>query len=174
MALIITIISILSKEFLAQFAFWCARRSGSDTLKADGWHHRTDAISSVLILIGIIAGKNIWWMDGCLGILVALIIAWTALKIILKTISSVLGEKPDINLIEEVSDICKKLAGNESNAHKFQLHDYVTHQEMTFHLKLCKKMDIEQAHDLVTIIETRIMEEKGINATIHIEPLNSC
>ena len=53
-AIIVTVISILVKELMAQFAFWAGRQSDSTILKADGWHHRTDALSSVVILIGIL------------------------------------------------------------------------------------------------------------------------
>ena len=53
LAIIATTVSIIVKEMLAQFAFWAFRRTGSKTLRADGWHHRTDALSSLLILIGI-------------------------------------------------------------------------------------------------------------------------
>ena len=64
LAIIVTIVSILSKEMLAQYAFWAGRKIKSPILKADGWHHRSDAISSILILIGIFIGKYFWWVDG--------------------------------------------------------------------------------------------------------------
>ncbi|MFC2135505.1 cation diffusion facilitator family transporter, partial [Bacteroidota bacterium] len=46
LSIIVIVISILGKEGLAQFAFWAGKRTGSQILKADGWHHRSDAISS--------------------------------------------------------------------------------------------------------------------------------
>ena len=59
-ALIAIIISILLKELLAQYAFFASRRTGSKVLRADGWHHRSDAISSVLVLIGIFLDEYFW------------------------------------------------------------------------------------------------------------------
>ncbi|PKP37023.1 MAG: cation transporter, partial [Bacteroidetes bacterium HGW-Bacteroidetes-15] len=52
-ALIATVISIVSKEILAQYSFYIGRITKSQVVKADGWHHRSDAISSIAILGGI-------------------------------------------------------------------------------------------------------------------------
>lgn len=169
-AIIVTIVSILGKEVLAQYAFYCGRKSDSDALRADGWHHRSDAISSVVILAGILIGKNYWWMDSLLGMIVAILIGYTALKIILNTISRIIGEIPDKKLINRILEISDFVCGPAVMPHHFHLHDYVTHKELTFHLKLDPEMNIQKAHTLVSEIELIIKNELGIEATIHIEP----
>ena len=169
-ALVVTIVSILGKEGLAQFAFYCARKSDSLALKADAWHHRTDSISSVIILIGILAGKNFWWMDSVLGIIVALIIAYTAYKLTSTTISRILGEKPESETVKRIIQIADEVAEIDTSPHHFQLHDYVMHKELTFHLKLPPEYNISEAHSLVSKIENKIKNELDIVATIHIEP----
>lgn len=169
-AIIVTIGSILSKEVLAQYAFYCARKSDSIALKADGWHHRSDAISSIIILAGIIFGKNIWWIDSLLGAIVAILIAYTAIRLSSETISRVLGETPDPEIIDSIKTIADEVAGCDTQAHHFQLHDYVTRKELTFHLKMKPELNIEYAHKRVSMIEERIKEELQIEATIHIEP----
>ncbi len=171
-ALLVTIGSVLMKEVLAQIAFFCGKRSGSLTLNADGWHHRSDAISSLIILVGIIMGKHVWWVDGVLGIAVAILIAWTAYRFTSTAISAMLGEEPDKKLLNRVMEIAGEIAGEGSNAHHFHFHDYVTHQELTFHLRLNRNLNIDQAHATATRIEQKIFDELNINATIHIEPIN--
>ena len=69
-AIIATIISVISKEGLAQYSFYIGRKTNSRVVSADGWHHRSDAISSIVILVGIFIGRYFWWADGVLGILV--------------------------------------------------------------------------------------------------------
>ena len=59
-AWVATIISILTKEAMAQYAFWAAKKSNSSILKADAWHHRSDALSSIIILIGLAVGNYFW------------------------------------------------------------------------------------------------------------------
>ena len=48
-AIVVTIISIIVKEALAQYAFYIGRKTENVSIKADGWHHRTDALSSVVV-----------------------------------------------------------------------------------------------------------------------------
>ncbi|MFW6246448.1 MAG: cation diffusion facilitator family transporter, partial [Tangfeifania sp.] len=89
-AWVATIISILAKEGMAQYAFWAAKKTKSSILKADGWHHRTDALSSIIILVGIAVGSFYWWTDAVLSFIVALMIGWASYKILSKEITSLL------------------------------------------------------------------------------------
>lgn len=56
-ALIGAIVSIVVKEWMYWYTIICAKKINSDSLKADAWHHRSDALSSVGSLIGIISAK---------------------------------------------------------------------------------------------------------------------
>ena len=60
LAVVITVISIVVKEALAQAAFYIGRKTDNVCVKADGWHHRTDALSSVVVLAGILFAKRYW------------------------------------------------------------------------------------------------------------------
>jgi cation diffusion facilitator family transporter len=51
LAIVVTIISIVVKEALAQYAFYIAKKTDNVSVKADAWHHRSDALSSVVVLI---------------------------------------------------------------------------------------------------------------------------
>src|SRR5210317_1283854 len=50
-AMVIFFISVITKEAMAQFSFWACRKTRLHSLKADGWHHRSDAIASAIILV---------------------------------------------------------------------------------------------------------------------------
>ncbi|MDJ0929313.1 MAG: cation diffusion facilitator family transporter [Gammaproteobacteria bacterium] len=54
LALVVTVFSILSKEWLYWYTVKVADRINSDLLRANAWHHRSDAISSVVVLVGIV------------------------------------------------------------------------------------------------------------------------
>lgn len=170
-AVVVTVLSILVKEALAQFAMWGYRKTGSATLKADGWHHRSDAISSIIILVGIVIGRFLWWIDAVLSVIVAAFIIYTAYKIIKSSISTILGEKVDADLIRQVDVLAREVAGREVFLHHVHLHDYVTQKEMTFHIRLPRECTIEKAHQITSLMENRIREELQIEATIHVDPV---
>lgn len=170
-AIIAIVASIILKEFLAQFAFWAGKKSNNKSLKADGWHHRSDAISSVIVLVGIFISDYFWWIDGVLGIIVAALLFYASYEILKESYSSLLGEKPDDELIEKLKQIGREEIEIEIDMHHFHLHNYGDHNELTFHIRLPDEMSIKEAHDISSKLETRIREEFDIYSTIHYDPL---
>ncbi|MCF8366430.1 MAG: cation diffusion facilitator family transporter [Bacteroidales bacterium] len=169
-AIVVTVASILFKEILAQYAFWAAQKTGSETLRADGWHHRTDALSSLLILIGIFLNPYFWWMDGVLGILVALMIIYAAWQILRNSMSRLLGEAPDPKLKSKLEQSAAKVTPLKLNIHHLHMHCYGEHKELTFHINLPGKMNVEDAHDLVDEIEKQVEIDLNFIATVRVEP----
>ncbi|MCB8964183.1 MAG: cation transporter [Bacteroidales bacterium] len=169
-AVVVTIVSILMKEGLAQYAFFIGRKCGSQSVVADGWHHRSDSLSSVIVLVGIFFGKYFWWIDGVLGIVVAILIFRAAYKVILDSAGTILGEQPSDEIITQIEQIVDQCGGGAMNPHHYHLHNYVRRRELTFHIRFPNAMCIEDAHRIVSEIESQIALKLNINATIHIEP----
>ncbi|WP_319500919.1 cation diffusion facilitator family transporter [uncultured Draconibacterium sp.] len=171
-AWIATIISIVVKELLAQYAFFGFRQTNSSILKADGWHHRTDALSSVVILVGLLFGKYFWWTDAVLGLIVAGMIGYASFEILSKEIKSLLGESPSDELLEEIHKTVDLNCKIQVNLHHIHLHKYGHHTEMSCHIKLPSEMTLYETHEICTKIEKAIKSEFGFITTIHPEPLN--
>jgi cation diffusion facilitator family transporter len=175
LAIVVTAASILVKEILAQYAFYIARKTGNLSVKADGWHHRSDALSSVVVLAGILFANlfanQLWWIDSVLGAIIAIMLFYTALAIIKESITKLLGEEPSADLTEKISDEARAVYPHDMCLHHFHMHNYIQHQELTFHIRLDRGMSIEAGHAIASEIEDRIKEKYGIMATIHVEPL---
>jgi cation diffusion facilitator family transporter len=169
LAIVVTILSIIGKELMAQFAFWGARQTKNTILKADGWHHRTDALSSVVVLIGIVCGGSFWWIDGVLGILVALMIFYASFEILRDSINRLIGETPDRELLQSIHTIIDEL-DLAVRPHHFHLHRYGDHVELTFHIFIAPDLSLKDAHDRANRIERGLREQLDIEATIHMEP----
>jgi len=165
-----TICSIIIKEVMAQLSFRASRKTGLKSLKADGWHHRTDSISSVIVLIGLIIGNRVWWIDGILGIIVSILIFFAAYQIIKENTSAILGEKPDDKTVEAIYSIVDENCQREVNLHNLRIHQYGQHKEMTAHIKLRGNLTLLQSHAVATAIEKIIWEKLGIETTLHVEP----
>ncbi|NQU53305.1 MAG: cation transporter [Bacteroidetes bacterium] len=170
-AWVATIISILANEGMTQYAFWAAKKTGSSMLKADGWHHRTDALSSVVILIGIAVGGSFWWTDAVLSFVVALMIGWVSFEILSKEITSLLGESPSNELLISIRETAQKACKEPLHLHHIHIHNYGNHTEMSCHIKLPSTMSLNEAHEICTEIETAIQNEFGYISTIHPEPI---
>ncbi|MFW5768350.1 MAG: cation diffusion facilitator family transporter [Bacteroidota bacterium] len=169
LAIVVTIISLLVKEGMAQYSLYVGKKLNSLTLKADAWHHRSDAISSVVILIGIMFQKYAWWIDGVLGILVALVIFYTAWRIIVKAIDVILGRKPDGNLVKQVREIANNVAGFDVLSHHFHVHSYGDHDELTFHISLPGDMSLYQVNEIQQKVRVAIREKLDVEPTIQVD-----
>lgn len=172
LAIVVTVISIVGKEALAQFAFYIGKKTDNLSVKADGWHHRTDALSSVVVLVGIIFSKEFWWIDSVLGFIISLMLFYATFQIAKEAIMKLLGEEPSQELIDQISISVQSLYKEDLQLHHFHLHNYVNHQELTFHMRLDKSLSIENGHKIATDIEALIFQQFGITATAHIEPID--
>ena len=173
LALVITAVSIIIKELLAQYAFYLGRKHKNPVITADGWHHRSDSLSSAIVLIGILITKFIadfWWMDSILGMFCALAIFYAAYKVMKETITKILGEEPKQEFIDGLDIEIKKLYDDDLKFHHFHLHNYISHKELTLHMMLDECMTIKSGHEIATAIENMIKEKYGMETTIHIEP----
>lgn len=172
LAIAVTALSVLVKEGLAQYAYWAYRKTGFETLKADGWHHRSDALSSGVVLTGILLGNRLWWMDSVLGFLICLLLFYAVYEIVKNSVGKLLGERPDDQLIEKVKQVIQQVSDKEICPHHFHLHSYGDHRELTFHIMLSGEMDINSGHEIATTIEEALREEMNIETTIHVQPIH--
>ena len=172
LAIVVTVVSIVVKELMAQYAFFLGRRSDSTIVKADGWHHRTDALSSLVILIGILFKNYFWWIDGVLGLLVSLMLMYAAYAILKESVSKILGEEPGEELIKEILGHMRSLYDYDLHPHHFHLHNYISSKELTFHIKIDNMLSVEEGHAIATAIEELIDEKLSLKSTIHLEPVD--
>jgi cation diffusion facilitator family transporter len=170
-AIIVFGVSAIFKEGLAQFSIWAGKKIGSDALKADGWHHRSDAIASIVIVIGALLGNSILWLDGILGIFVSILILWATYEILKNSVNILLGQQPDKQLINEIKELIQSVSPNISNIHNIKLHSYGELKELSIHINLPDNMTFKEAHQISNDIENKLFAEKRIRATVHFEPV---
>jgi len=170
-AIIVTAVSIVVKELLAQYAFYLGRKAHNTNVKADGWHHRSDALSSVVVLVGIFFAKKFRWMDSLLGFIIALMLFYAAFEIMKEAVTKILGEEPKQKLIDNIIAEIRNIYKEDLYAHHFHIHNYISHKEITFHIRLNKEISIGTGHLVASAIEDMILEKFKMSATIHVEPL---
>ena len=170
LAIIVFLISLVFKEGLAQFAFWAGKTAKSSSLRADAWHHRSDAIASGLIVIGALLGKRLWWIDGAMGIIVSLLIFYTTYSILKESISLLLGKALSPQEERKIKALIKTKVPNVLSMHHFHIHRYGNHNELTLHITLPNEMNLIKAHSIGSHVERVIPEKMKIETTLHIEP----
>lgn len=170
LAILVFALSAVLKEALAQFSFWAGRKADSSSLRADGWHHRSDAIASALIVIGALFSQKIWWLDGVMGLGVSLLIVKASYDIVKSSSSYLIGEAPDRKKLDRIAESIQEEFPDLEGIHHLHVHHYGEHHEVTAHLKVPGNMSVEEAHEIASRVEELVKKEFNGDVTIHVEP----
>jgi len=171
LAIIVFVISVIAKEGLAQFSIRAGKKINARSLIADGLHHRSDALVSLMVLAGIFAGRYFWWVDSVMGIIVSLVIFYTTYLILKESISTLIGEVPAEDFKKEIEKIVTDSISQDVLLHHFHCHKYGDNKELTFHIRLPAEMKLDEAHRITDKLENKIREKMEIETTIHVEPI---
>ncbi|MFP4527327.1 MAG: cation diffusion facilitator family transporter [Candidatus Kapaibacterium sp.] len=169
-AIIIFSISIIVKEILAQVSFHAGKKLKSESLRADAWHHRSDAITTLLIVVGSLIGSQWWWLDSVLGIIVSLVLLYATFEIMRTAMSVLMGKKPDDAMIQQIKDNILKVDGCLDDVHNIKVHSYGDVRELIVDVRMPPDMSVFDAHELATVIERQLYEKMELRTTVHIEP----
>ncbi|MDA7803279.1 cation diffusion facilitator family transporter [Crocinitomix sp.] len=106
---------IFWKEFSFRIVIKKSRETNSTALRADAWHHRSDAITSVMALIGIsvalIGGTGYETADDWAALVASTIILYNSYLIFRPALSEIMDEHIYDDLIEEIRRIAKSVEG---------------------------------------------------------------
>ncbi len=169
--IVILCITIVLKEFLTRISTNLGKRINSSSLRAESWHHRADAISTVLVIIGFILYRyGLFFVDGIIAMLISVFIAYTGITIIKESGSILMGEAPSPSLIDDIKAMAMK-CGGISDVHHVHVHDYGNKHEITIHIRLKPDTLLIDAHRKASEVEAHIKAEiKGAEVTVHTEP----
>jgi len=170
-AIIFMIASAGFKEWMASFSIFLGKKINASSLIADAWHHRSDAIASLLVGLGLIFMRfNLYLIDGILALGVAILIGWIAVRLIIISSSTLIGEAPDSELISKISQISLSVPG-VINMHDIYVHDYNTNKIISLHVEVNDNLLADVAHEIATTVEEKIKEKThAYNVTAHIDP----
>jgi cation diffusion facilitator family transporter len=167
--------SYLIKEWMFRYKFKLAKKLVSSSLLADAWHHRSDAWSSVVVLLGIggaiIAGPRWRLLDPLAAIVVALIIGVIGINIFRKTTGELMDESASERLIKRLRNLTENTPGvlgvEKIYARKSGL-DFL----VDIHLEVDKNLSVENAHRIATNVKNKINQKipQVSSVLVHIEP----
>lgn len=107
-------ISIVAKEFLYHYTVIAGRRAKSPLIIANAWHHRSDAFSSVAVLIGVaVARIHPDWhvMDAYAALLVSFFILKVGIDILKDAVRELVDAAPAPEIVEAISRIALEIPG---------------------------------------------------------------
>lgn len=174
-ALAAAIISIVLKEILYQYTALVARRTDSSVCKANAWHHRSDALSSIGSLLGIggavILGNKWTILDPVAAVIIGLMILFVAIKMAKAPIEELMEKSLDEKTEKEITDIILATEGVQ-NMHNLKTRRNGQSKIIDCHIRVKRTISIVEAHDIATNVEKNLKQKFGneTQTSIHIEP----
>lgn len=168
---IILLISALFKEWMARFSIYLGKKIDSSSLIADAWHHRSDAIATSLVAIGLIGSKfGLYRVDGFLGLVVAILIAWVGIDLLRSSTNFLIGEAPSEDLVRKIEDVILEIPGVLSY-HDLSVHDYQNQKYITLHIEVETNLSAKEAHNLALKVQDHIKDTiENSQVIVHIDP----
>ena len=170
------IASIVAKETIFQYTMHAARRTHSNTLAANAWHHRSDALSSIGTCAGIggaiILGNDWVILDPLAAVVVSVIVTVSALKIMRTAVNELLEKSLPENIERDILDIVAEDPLLQ-NVHHLRTRAIGSIYTIDMHVRMPGDMTLSEAHRHTILLEQRLRQAygKGTIINIHIEPL---
>lgn len=168
----IALVSIIAKELLYRITKAVAVKSHSPALYANAWHHRSDALSSVVVVIGFVSLRfGFEYGDQIAAVGVGLMIILVAVHVIIDCIGELTETAIDTETIDRIKSI---IGGNRQIRQWHRLRTRMVGREifLDLHILVDPDLNVAAAHEIAEDLESTLHEEisRPVNVIIHIEP----
>lgn len=172
-AVILLVLSMLSKLFLWRFYHAIADRADSPIIRANAADSIADVLTTGVIVISILLSPIIGFdLDGFMGLAAGAIILKNGIEILRETIDKLLGQEPDSKLVEKVGNYVKAYEGVHG-IHDLIIHDYGPGKTFaSLHVEVDETVPALISHNLIDRIEADAARDIDIHLTLHMDPLN--
>ena len=173
-AVVAAAIAVALKEALYHFTIHAGRRIKSQLLVANAWHHRSDAFSSVAVLLGVTVAyfKPAWhFLDSYAALLVSFFIIKIGYEIIIKTINEFTDAAPKGEILDKIKK-CAVSVDGVVDVHDLRARISGSVFQMEIHISVDGRLTVFEGHRIAKAAEKRIAEQiEDIGSVIvHVDP----
>ncbi len=172
--IIIAALSVLFKETIFHITVRIGKKAGSEAMIANAWHHRSDAITSVITLVGIsiaVYRPSLRVLDSYAALVVSFFIIKLSFDILKPAINKVIDTSPSRELIDEVLAITGDVPG-VIECHDLMARYYADRIRMEIHIQVDPEMKVIDSHLIVDDVVKRITEKHPEieKVLVHVDP----
>ena len=172
--IIILVVSILVKLYMVFYNHGIGKKINSATMSATATDSFSDVASTFVVLLCTLLAKYVTFpLDGYCGLLVSCLVIYAGFSAARETVAPLLGQPADKETVDEIERIVMSHDG-VIGIHDLVLHDYGPGRRMvSLHVEVPGKDDIFKIHDMIDNIEGEIYMNMQIEATIHMDPVDT-
>lgn len=173
-AVLAAFVSIVCKEAIYRWTARTGKRLKSTALAANAWHHRTDALSSLPVLIAV-AGARLFpawsFLDRVGAVVVSIFIIYASLKIIWPAISELIDAGVPADTRKKIREIAHKNE-NVQQVHDIRTRYISTSVQVDLHIVVQGSLTVRQGHDIADDVRRRIIAgiPEILDVVVHVDP----
>ncbi len=168
----VIIISIVGKEVLYRWTYFYGKKIQSNILLTNAWHHRSDAISSVIVLIGALGSAlGFKFLDSVAGIILGAMIIYIAYKLSKPCIAELLDSAIEPHLSEQLKQNILALE-DVVDIHNLRTRRSGRRIIVDLHIQVSPELTVSEGH-MVSIAVEKVAQESFDNVVdiiVHIDP----
>jgi len=171
-ALVVAIVSVVSKEGIYHYTMQAARRLRSNMLMANAWHSRSDAISSIVVVIGVGGAMMGYpYLDAVAAIAVAVMIAKIAFDLVRTSTRELIDTALDPETVETIRGEIFAVDGVRA-LHMLRSRSSGGQAFVDVHIQVDPRVSVSEGHQIGDTVRRRLLEriEEVSDVTVHIDP----
>lgn len=171
-ALIFAALAVVSKEALYQYTQRVAKRVRSSLLEANAWHHRSDAISSLIVIVGITGSlMGLANFDAFAALIVALFIGRIGWKLLWRSGQELIDASLDEEVVEKTKKVISEVDG-VVNLHMLRSRRSGGDAFVDVHIQVPSTVSVSEGHQISEAVRKAIISqvEEITDVTIHTDP----
>ena len=168
------VFSLLIKEILFRITFAAGVKNRASSLKANAWHHRTDALSSIPVLVAVTAGlinPKLAFLDPVGAILVSVFIIKVGLDILGGSLAELTDAGIPLKEKEHIRDLIQNTP-HVQGVHRIRSRKSGGSYYLDLHLEVAGRMTVRQGHDISESVKEKLISHHPhiIDVMVHLEP----
>ena len=172
LALVVAAISVISKEIIYHYTMVVARRYRSNMLKANAWHSRSDAISSIIVVVGIIGSMaGLTYLDSIAAIGVGIMIAKIGWDLAWHSIKELIDTGLDAERVEAIEKSILEVDG-VGTLHILRTRQVGADALVDVHIQVEPYLSVSEAHYISETVRSKLIKEieEVVDVMVHIDP----
>jgi cation diffusion facilitator family transporter len=168
----VALLSIVANEVLYRYTLTAAKKIHSDLLRAHAWHHRSDAASSLVVLLGIAGGlMGFYYLDGVAALVVGFMVikmgwdlGWTSLRELVDT-------GVDAKTLQTIEQAIRQVPGVKS-MHLLRNRSMAGQVLIDVHIQVDPYITVSEGHYIATQVHNKLLEtiDNVEDVTVHVDP----
>ena len=172
LALAVAFVSIVAKEIIYQYTARVGRRLRSNMLLANAWHSRSDAISSIVVVIGVGgAMAGLPYLDAIAAVAVALMIAMIGWKLLWKSLKELIDTSLDTDQVDAIRKEILDVSGVRA-LHLLRTRHSGSDALVDVHIQVDPALSVSEGHQIGEYVRTKLIDQidEVTDVTVHIDP----